>query len=175
MLIQIQQLKADLLQAMDTIDVLVDANRLNVQLIAGIPALLIVIYGTRAVFLFWSNIRMKNFRLPHDVHSEMTDYLKKVEECLVLSNYQLDSKCQEQTTVGAKACLRPNEMGEPLLLLHSYMNLLDFMSPPFPSKQCNSIHQSVQNLLLQGQMSTTRQLDLLKVIQSKNDELLKFI
>ena len=175
MLIQIQQLKADLLQAMDTIDVLVDANRLNVQLIAGIPALLIVIYGTRAVFLFWSNIRMKNFRLPHDVHSEMTDYLQKVEECLVLSNYQLDSKCQEQTTVGAKACLRPKEMGELLLLLHSYMNLLDFMSPPFPSKQCNSIHQSVQNLLLQGQMSTTRQLDLLKVIQSKNDELLKFI
>eukprot|EP00984_Skeletonema_dohrnii_P015840 scaffold6939_cov117-Skeletonema_dohrnii-CCMP3373.AAC.3 len=174
MLIQIQQLKADLLQAMDTIDVLVDANRLNVQLIAGIPALLIVIYGTRAAFLFWSNIRMKNFRLPHDVHSEMSDYLKKVEECLVLSNYQLDAMGREQT-VGAKACLKPKEMGELLLLLHSYLNLLDYMSPPFPSKQCNSIHQSVQNLLLQGQMSTKRQLDLLKVIQSKNDELLKFI
>ena len=175
MLIQIQQLKADLLQAMDTIDVLVDANRLNVQLIAGIPALLIVIYGTRAALLFWSNIRMKNFRLPHDVHSEMSDYLKKVEECLVLSNYQLDAKGQEQTDVSAKACLKPKEMGELLLLLHSYLNLLDYMSPPFPSKQCNSIHQSIQNLLLQGQMSTTRQLDLLKVIQAKNDELLKFI
>ena len=171
MLIQIQQLKADLLQAMDTIDVLVDSNRLNVQLIAGIPALLIVIYGTRAAFLFWSNIRMQNFRLPHDVHSEMTDYLKKVEECLVLSNYQLDAKGPAR----AKACLNPKEMGELLLLLHSYLNMLDFMSPPFPSKQCNSIHQSVQNLLLQGQMSTARQLDLLKVISSKNDELLKFI
>lgn len=175
MLIQIQQLKADLLQAMDTIDVLVDANRLNVQLVAGVPALLIVIYGTRAAYLFWSNIRMKNFRLPHDVHSEMSDCLKKVEECLVLSNYQLDAKGPEQTAVNAKACLKPKEMGELLLLLHSYLNLLDYMSPPFPSKQCNSIHQSVQNLLLQGQMSTARQLDLLKVIQSKNDELLKFI
>ena len=118
---------------------------------------------------------MKNFRLPHDVHSEMSDYLKKVEECLVLSNYQLDAKGQEQTAVSAKACLNPKEMGELLLLLHSYLNLLDYMSPPFPSKQCNSIHQSIQNMLLQGQMSTTRQLDLLKVIQSKNDELLKFI
>ena len=38
MLIQIQQLKADLLQAMDQIDTLVDANRLNVQLVASIPA-----------------------------------------------------------------------------------------------------------------------------------------
>lgn len=176
MLIQIQQLKADLLQAMDTIDDLVDANRLNVQLIAGVPALLIVTYGTRAAYLFWSNIRMKNFRLPHDVHSEMSDCLKKVEECLVLSNYQLDAKeGQEQAAVNGKACLKPKEMGQLLLLLHSYLNLLDYMSPPFPSKQCNSIHQSVQNLLLQGQMSTARQLDLLKVIQSKNDELLKFI
>ena len=174
MLIQIQQLKADLLQAMDTIDVLVDANRLNVQLIAGVPALLIVIYGTRAALLFWSNIRMKNFRLPHDVHSEMSDYLKKAEECLVLSNYQLDAKGQERGVTSAKACLQPKELGEVLLLLHSYLNLLDYMSPPFPNKQCNSIHKSVQNLLL-GQISTARQLDLLKVIQSKNDGLLKFI
>lgn len=57
MLIQIQQLKADLLQAMDTIDSLVDSNRLNVQLLASIPALLILFYGTRTLFLFWSNIR----------------------------------------------------------------------------------------------------------------------
>lgn len=175
MLIQIQQLKADLLQAMDTIDSLVDANRLNVQLVAGIPALLIVIYGTRAAYLFWSNIRMKNFRLPHDVHSEMSDYLKKAEECLVLSNYQLTKDGQEQTEARTKACLTPKEMGQLLLLMHSYLNMLDYMSPPFPNKQCNSIHESIQNLLLQGQMSTSRQLDLLKVIQSKNEELKKFI
>ena len=64
MLIQIQQLKADLLSAMDQIDLLVDANRLNVQLIASIPAFLIIFVGTRALVLFISNLRMKDFRLP---------------------------------------------------------------------------------------------------------------
>lgn len=181
MLIQIQQLKADLLQAMDQIDNLVDANRLNVQLVASIPALLIIIFGTRALFLFWSNIRMKDFRLPRTVHAEMSDYLKRVEECLVLSNYQHDASASttifDETEVlrntKAESCLRPKEMGQLLLLLHSYLNLLDYMSPPFPGKTCDSIHQSVQNLLMQGQMSTSRQLGLLKVIQSKHDDLVK--
>lgn len=180
MLIQIQQLKADLLQAMDTIDTLVDANRLNVQLLASIPAVLILFFGTRALFLFWSNIRMKDFRLPQDVHAEMSDTLKKMEECLVLSNYQLDATVPKTVTEGtdspivkADACLRPKEMGQLLLLLHSYLNLLDYMSPPFPSKQCDSIHQSTQKLLMQGQMTTARQLELLKVIQSKHADLLK--
>lgn len=181
MLIQIQQLKADLLQAMDQIDNLVDANRLNVQLVASIPALLIIIFGTRALFLFWSNIRMKDFRLPRTVHAEMSDYLKRVEECLVLSNYQEDT-IMSATTVGGTdvarstkpgSCLRPKELGQLLLLLHSYLNLLDYMSPPFPGKTCASIHQSVQNLLMQGQMSTSRQLGLLKVIQSKHEDLIK--
>ena len=71
------------------------------------------------------------------------------------------------------------EPDEEFLVFHYQIlqryNMLDYMSPPFPNKQCNSIHQSVQNLLLQGQMSTARQLDLLKVIQSKNEELKKFI
>ncbi len=181
MLIQIQQLKTDLLQAMDQIDNLVDANRLNVQLVASIPALLIIIFGTRALFLFWSNIRMKDFRLPRTVHAEMSDYLKRVEECLVLSNYQQDLSASASILDGTgvlrsaqvEACLGPKEMGQLLLLLHSYLNLLDYMSPPFPGKTCESIHQSVQNLLMQGQMSTTRQLGLLKVIQTKHDDLIK--
>ncbi|KAL7538384.1 hypothetical protein ACHAWF_006071 [Thalassiosira exigua] len=182
MLIQIQQLKADLLQAMDTIDNLVDANRLNVQLVASIPAGLIIFFGSRALYLFWSNIRMKDFRLPQDVHAEMSDYLKKVEECLILANHELDMPRARSSAegaaspiarAGAETCLKPKEMGNLLLLLHSYLNLLDYMSPPFPNKQCDSIHQSIQNLLVQGQMSTARQLELLKVIQSKHAGLLK--
>lgn len=181
MLIQIQQLKADLLQAMDQIDNLVDANRLNVQLVASIPAVLILFYGTRGLFLFWSSARMKNFQLPRDVHADMSDMLKKIEECLVLSNYELDAKhttpleMSNTSIIRAEACLRPKDMGQLLLLLHSYLNLLDFMSPPFPNKQCDSIHQSVQNLFMQGQMSTSRQLELLKVIQSKHTNLLNYI
>jgi nuclear-control-of-ATPase protein 2 len=175
MLIQIQQLKSDLLQAMDSIDNLIDANRLNVQLVAAIPAVLIIFYGTRALYTLWSNIRMKDFRLPRDVHAEMADYLKKIEECLVLSNYQLDASSSTSLAGGEPMSSKANakELGHLLLLLHSYLNLLDYMSPPFPGKSCDSIHQSIQNLLMQGDMSTSRQLGLVKVIQSKHDDLLR--
>jgi len=47
LLIQVQQLKAGLLHAMASIDVLVAANRLNIQILAAIPAVLIVYFGTR--------------------------------------------------------------------------------------------------------------------------------
>jgi hypothetical protein len=185
MLIQIQQLKSDLLQAMDSIDNLIDANRLNVQLVASIPAVLIIFFGTRLLFVFWTNIRNKDFRLPRDVHAEMSDYLKKVEECLVLSSHQLDGPTSSSTTAmeGAgrepaapraeASCLGQKELGQLLLLLHSYLNLLDYMSPPFPGKTCDSIHQSVQNLLMQGNISTSRQLGLVKLIQSKHNDLLR--
>jgi nuclear-control-of-ATPase protein 2 len=49
LLIQVQQLKAGLLHAMSSIDVLVAANRLNIQILAAIPAVLIVYFGTRYV------------------------------------------------------------------------------------------------------------------------------
>ena len=123
---------------------------------------------------------MKDFRLPRTVHAEMSDYLKRVEECLVLSNYQNDASASttdfdrvDVHSTKAEACLRPKEMGQLLLILHSYLNLLDYMSPPFPGKICDSIHLSMQNLLMQGEMSTSRQLGLLKVIQSKHDELIR--
>lgn len=152
---------------MDQIDNLVDANRLNVQLVASIPAVLILFWGTRALFLLWSNVRMKDLRLPKDVHAEMSDYLKSIEEVLILANHELDS------TKSASACLGPKDMGKLLLWMHLYLNLLDYMSPPFPSKNCDSIHQSMQKMLMQGQMSTVRQLELLKVIQGKHNDFLK--
>eukprot|EP00956_Cyclotella_meneghiniana_P039884 scaffold181853_cov36-Cyclotella_meneghiniana.AAC.1 len=171
MLIQIQQLKADLLQAMDQIDNLVDANRLNVQLVASIPAVLILFWGTRALFLLWSNVRMKDLRLPKDVHAEMSDYLKSMEEVLILANHETDSS--NNTAASRGVCLGPKDMGKLLLWMHLYLNLLDYMSPPFPSKNCDSIHQSMQKMLMQGQMSTSRQLELLKVIQEKHADFLK--
>lgn len=113
---------------------------------------------------------MKDLRLPKDVHSEMADYLKSMEEVLILANHELDSS---SGGTGNGVCLGPRDMGKLLLWMHLYLNLLDYMSPPFPSKNCESIHQSMQKLLMQGQMSTTRQLELLKVIQEKHNDFLK--
>ena len=116
----------------------------------------------------------------------MSDYLKKAEECLLLSSSDCQVSDVSQRVVESdsadfayipshEGCLGPKEMGKLLLLLHSYLNLLDFMSPPFPGKQCESIHSSVQNLFMQGQMSVNRQLELLKLIQSKHEDLIKFV
>lgn len=111
---------------------------------------------------------MKDLRLPKDVHAEMSDYLKSMEEVLILANHELDtSNSASGVHLGAK------DMGKLLLWMHLYLNLLDYMSPPFPSKNCDSIHQSMQKLLMQGQMSTKRQLELLKVIQEKHNDFLK--
>ena len=44
LLIQVQQLKTGMLQAMGSIDHLMDANRLNVQLLTAIPAFLLVTF-----------------------------------------------------------------------------------------------------------------------------------
>ena len=154
---------------MDQIDNLVDANRLNVQLVASIPAVLILIWGTRALFLLWSNVRMKDLRLPKDVHAEMSGYLKSMEEVLILANHEFDFS----SNAGTEVCLGAKDMGTLLLLMHLYLNLLDYMSPPFPNKTCDSIHQSMQKMLIQGQMSTVRQLELLKVIQEKHNDFIK--
>ena len=113
---------------------------------------------------------MKDLRLPRDVHAEMADYLKSMEEVLVLANHELDSSSE---AAGSRACLGPKDMGKFLLWMHLYLNLLDYMSPPFPSKNCDSIHQSMQKLLMQGQMSASRQLELLKIIQEKHNDFLK--
>jgi hypothetical protein len=47
--------------------------------------------------------------------------------------------------------------------MHQYLVILDFCSPPFPAKGCDSIHFSMQDLLMQGQLSTKRQIALLQV------------
>ena len=50
MLIQVQLLKTEGLRAMGAIDDLVDANRLNVQLLASVPAVVLVLGGYPALF-----------------------------------------------------------------------------------------------------------------------------
>ena len=49
-LIQVQQLKVGMLHAADTVDVLLQTNRLNIQLLAIIPAIVIVTVGTKLFF-----------------------------------------------------------------------------------------------------------------------------
>eukprot|EP00957_Ditylum_brightwellii_P137740 10500396-Ditylum_brightwellii.AAC.1 len=67
--------------------------------------------------------------------------------------------------------LTPAELGEFVLLAHTYLLMLDYCSPPFPMRTCDSIHRSMQNMLLQGHLSTRRQRNLLQLIRAKHDAL----
>jgi nuclear-control-of-ATPase protein 2 len=178
LLIQIQQLKADMLLAMDSIDDLVASNRLNVQLLAGIPAFLIVTYGLKVVLRWMYFFRTQDIRPINGVHGEMTDYLDKIERSLLLANREDESS--EKQSRGSDSGSQPNELssqplflptrdlGEIVVMIHSYLVLLDYCSPPFPSSACDSIHKSIQYLLVPGKLSIQRQLDLLRLVKSKH-------
>ncbi len=159
LLIQVQQLKTGLLQAMGSIDALIDANRLNVQLLATIPAVLLVTVGTRVFFRAMYGLRSKDIVGLPTAHAEMKDLLMKMERCLLLSCHTEDNVSDG----GKDIFLKLNDLGEMTLYMHSYLSILDYCSPPFPTKTCDSIHSEMQELLMQGQLSTKRQISLLKV------------
>ena len=171
LLIQVQQLKTGLLQAMGSIDDLVDSNRLNVQLLATIPAILFVTYGTRLFFRALYSLRSKDIVGLPSAHAEMKDLLMKMERCLLLSSHSVDNQDSATNFVrhsnddimGHPTFMSPDELGEFVLYMHSYLVILDYCSPPFPSKACDAIHSGMQELLMQGQLSTKRQIALLQV------------
>ena len=182
LLIQVQQLKADMLLAMDSIDDLVESNRINVQLLAGIPAFLIVTYGVRVFFRWIYFIRTQDIRPIKGVHGEMSDYLDRIERSLLLAHYEEEvavvsnSKFAPIITSQEKAprlFLATRDLGEVVILIHSYLVLLDYCSPPFPSQVCDSIHKLIQDLLIPGKLSIQRQLDLLRLVKAKHIKLLK--
>ncbi|KAI2512090.1 ATP synthase regulation protein NCA2 [Fragilaria crotonensis] len=132
LLVQVQQLKAGLLHALDGIDALVAANRLNVQLLAGIPAVLIITLGIRFILRSIYTFRLKAIRSVRDVHSEMSDYLDEMEKCILVGD-----------AAGSDVAL-----GAFVLDMHSYLVLLDYSSPLVPARLLDGIHKSMQDLLL---------------------------
>jgi len=191
MLIQIQQLKAGLLMAMGSIDELVDANRLNVQLLAAIPAFILVYVVSRVFFVALYSLSSGDLRPTGDVLAEMSDYLVQMERTLLLAGHNQDvhlgvsepssqkedntdenvpgeTRNEEPAALSSWVFLEKEELGEFVLTLHSYLLLLDFVGTPFTKKTCNTIHEGLQDLLMQGQLRTSRQIPLLKLIQSKH-------
>jgi len=176
-LIQVQQLKTGLLQAMGSIDDLMDSNRLNVQLLATIPAILLVTFGTRIFFRAMYSLRSRDLIGLPNAKAEMGDLLRKMERCLLLASHKEDifefsddTKEKKSKVIAASlppvpVTLQPNELGEFVLHMHSYLVILDYCSPPFPAKGCDAIHSAMQDLLMQGQLSTQRQIALLQVSQ----------
>lgn len=185
LLIQVQQLKVGMLSALDTIDVLMQGNRIHFQFLAAIPAVLITTIGTRIFLRSLYNIRTRDLRPVTAVHSEMSEYLVKVERLLLLSDQvSVDDHGQVSRSPGKefkgwRTSLSDFELGELLLNLHRYLILMDYTSPPFPNWHCDQIHKSLQELLGTGgtltRMNSERHVSWLHLIQRKHQDLLKHL
>ena len=158
LLIQVQQLKAELLEAFQSIDELVDANRLNVSLLATIPAFLLVRWGSRILYALLYRFRVRDLTGLSDAHRELTSRLRTLERLLILAD---------------DGPLKGPQLGEFLSQEQKYLMLLDYCQPPFPVKQIDSIYQDMQDLLPPGGLDRETQLNLLKLIHQKNADLLK--
>ncbi|VEU43869.1 unnamed protein product [Pseudo-nitzschia multistriata] len=204
MLIQMQQLKVSMLDAAETIDVLFQSNRINMQLLAVVPAIGIVVVGTKILVRFLFSVRAKEFRPMVSVHADMTDYLNKLETNIILrtsdDNYQLRSYpgrglSQREKTNTSAAPAAPaassnrvpesteeTQLGEFALTLYKYLLLLDYSSPQLlPSRQCDAIHESLTAFLgrkgsfRRDNLSTNGQIRLIDLVKGKHQDLSKFL
>lgn len=161
-LIQVQLLKTSLYEAMDSIDHLVDSNMLNVRLLAAIPAFLLIRWGTLLFFTTLFRFRSRDMRPVQNVLAEMSEYLSQIERSLLLSDKPNDDYKNESA-----------DLGEIVFLMHSYLTLLDYVSPTAKHKFSESIHHSMQDLLLQGTIEVPQQLALLQLVRQKHEKLQK--
>lgn len=172
-LIQVQQLKVAMLSAAETIDVLLQTNRFNIQLLAIIPAIVIVTVGTKVFFRFLFTVRVKDLRPMKAVHAEMTEYLDELESILLLAN-------NREKELPAIQSLNDHELGHFVLSLYDYLVLLDYSSPqPFPSGHSDAIHKAIMSFLgPEGtftRMNLDDQIRLIDQVKRKHNELAKYL
>ena len=179
MLIQVQQSKVSMLDAAETIDVLFQSNRINMQLLAVVPAVGIFFVGTKLLFRFLFSIRAKDLRPVASIHAEMTDYLNALESNVILRRTDRErDNDQEGTTTTSFGVEK--QLGEFALTLYNYLVLLDYSSPqPFSSSHCDDIHRSLATFLgCEGIFGCDRftvddQIRLIDLVQEKHQELSK--
>jgi len=154
LLVQVQQLKVGMLNAVGDIDVLLSANQLNMRLMATIPAIIIITYATRFFARNLYNLRSRDIRPISRVHAEMTEHLHRMKSILLLAHDDGDTLDSSSLLNSSNFMLLGSaELGEFALKMHCYLVLLDYCSPqPFPKWQCDAIHRSMQDIFgsLQG-------------------------
>jgi nuclear-control-of-ATPase protein 2 len=170
-LIQVQQLKVGLLTALESIDLLLQANKLNIQILGIIPAILIIIYGTKFGIRSLYNLRAKDLRPISVVHSEMTEYLNELESVMLLAD--------RVNGEPARISLNDRELGEFSLTMYNYLILLDYSSAVFPAWKCDAIHKSMQEFLGSGgsfkRLNVEDQVKLVGGVRRKHESLSKHL
>lgn len=137
LLVQVQQLKVGMLSALDTIDVLIQGNRIHFQILAAIPALWAFTYGTRLFVRGLYNIRAKDLRPLSAVHADMALIIDRMEVLLLRAASDATS-----------TSLTDTELGEFILHMYRYLILLEYGRPTFSQSVCDQIHHMLQDLLV---------------------------
>jgi len=182
MLIQVQQLKVSMLDAAETIDVLFQSNRINMQLMAVVPAVGIVFVGAKLLVRFLFSVRAKDLRPITSVHAEMTDYLNELESNIIFRSDGGGRTTGDHDETIQSAFARERQLGEFALTLYNYLLLLDYSSPqPFSSRHCDVIHRSLTAFLGRNgsfnrdHLTVDGQCRLLDLVKGKHQELAKFL
>jgi nuclear-control-of-ATPase protein 2 len=157
MLVQVQQLKVGMLNAVADIDVLIEGNKLNVRALTTIPAFVIVWLTSRLVARNLYNLRSRDLRPITAVHEEMTEHLNRMKSIILMAagGNDEDSSSTEDIVSASVTSLSASELGEFAMSMHCYLVLLDYCSPqPFPKWQADDIHRSLREVL--GSLSKRR-------------------
>ncbi|CAB9496906.1 expressed unknown protein [Seminavis robusta] len=162
LLVQMQQVKLGMLNAMEDIDVLLQANKLNMRIMAAVPGIFLAYFWTRMFVRHLYNLRSRDLRPITDVYEDMTAHLHRIKSILLLADGATFGDNVENSGAAilgsAVNVLGPIELGEVALNMHCYLVLLDYCSPnPFPKRHCDEIHQSIRETL--GSVKKTDQLD----------------
>ena len=137
LLVQVQQLKVGMLSALDTIDVLIQGNRIHFQILAAIPAVWAITFGARLFVRALYNIRAKDLRPVSAVHADMALIIDRMEILLLRAASDVDS-----------SSLTDSELGEFILHMYRYLILLDYGRQTFSPLVCDQIHHMLQQLLV---------------------------
>jgi nuclear-control-of-ATPase protein 2 len=150
LLVQVQQLKVGMLNAVEDINVLIEGNKLNVRALSTIPAFVIVWFTSRLLARNLYNLRSRDLRHITVVHEEMTEHLTRMKSIILLAKGGSEEEEGESGDVVSSSvtALNANELGEIALSMHCYLVLLDYCSPqPFGKSYCDDIHRSMREVL----------------------------
>ena len=186
-LMQVVQLKAGLLRALEEIDTLVQATQLNVRIIAAIPAVLLVMVTTRFLVRAVVTYQVRDIRPLRSVCEGMGGYLYEMEKLLVSAQKNAHPERSQQNGFDLGAAplhgrtipleLSPADFGRFVLHAHEYLVLLDHCSSLLQARSSAFIRTSLRQLLEQPVRQLTRdaQISLLRLIREKHAELVASI
>mmetsp|Transcript_77207 Transcript_77207/g.221936 ORF Transcript_77207/g.221936 Transcript_77207/m.221936 type:complete len:202 (+) Transcript_77207:976-1581(+) len=178
------------LKAFGAIDEMVDENKLNSQILAAVPAFMLVYLTSRVGFSVVFFFRSRKISDSRTVYSRCTEYLADMERLLITghgdataitaptkdavvdANASLVSAGAGQWTTGFVGV---DAMGELILLMHKFTTLLEkayFHVPLLSSRHAAQDNRRfLRRLLAQGELSTTQQLQMLQIAATKHREL----